>query len=174
MGQQSIHFLLPFFYDLLHPFPDPSVQLLIWKPGPAPGKTHGLIRAVGASNDQGFRAIQVIDLPVSGEKYGQKSGLHVHPATVPVFQTISFPIYPAASSIHLHHPGGPHFVITVDAEKGHGKLQQHLLLAKVTESIGHSERPKKLKGRLLWKKRTTALAVIRFFHRREPIYKGFI
>ncbi len=28
MGQQSIHFLLPFFYDLLHPFPDPSVQLL--------------------------------------------------------------------------------------------------------------------------------------------------
>ena len=96
---------------------------------------HGLIGAVGASNDQGFRAIQVIDLPVSGEKYGQKSGLHVHPATVPVFQTISFPIYPAASSIHLHHPGGPHFVITVDAEKGHGKLQQHLLLAKVTESI---------------------------------------
>ena len=153
MGQQSIHFLLPFFYDLLHPFPDPSVQLLIWKPGPAPGKTHGLIGAVGASNDQGFRAIQVIDLPVSGEKYGQKSGLHVHPDTVPVFQTISFPIYPAASSIHLHH---------------------HLLLAKVTESIGHSERPKKLKGHLLWKKRTTALAVIRFFHRREPIYKGFI
>ena len=46
--------------------------------------------------------------------------------------------------------------------------------ARRTQTEGFSERPKKLKGHLLWKKRTTALAVIRFFHRREPIYKGFI
>ena len=103
MGQQSIHFLLPFFYDLLHPFPEPSVPLLICKPGPAPGKAHGLIRAIGASDNQCFRAIQVISFPVPREKDGWKSSLHVHPATVPVFQTIGLsylscrPIHPPAS-----------------------------------------------------------------------------
>lgn len=122
MGQQGIHFPPPFFYGFFHPFSDPYVQLFIRKPWPAPGKAHGLIGAVGASDDQGFRAVQVIDLPVSGEKYGRKSGLHVHPAAMPVFPAIGFPVYPAAPLIHLHHPGGPHFVIAVDTEKGHGNL----------------------------------------------------